>query len=333
VTSTRQASFELIRSAFENPETGLIGQSGPLGDRFNYARNVMLNEDESLILWEPIAFATRETWVDDTRLLDRITGIRTPDDARQVASQFGPLMLCEHGVPYIHDKPSSQVGTSLVPGAGSPIKWDGRCLPLSYQDGTTALTHVDTGDRRIKSGLYPPYLQFGTYGESVDAWIRLADRVRGFIEFIYWLRENSAGLNPMSAFDKAMGRPVWESLQEATDVELQQEWNLTRIDLTGYLLANGAWGLARLGGVTMRFDPRSDSIYELDGVTVLGSLGIQLLNLLKAPTTLARCMNCQRIYEPRRKPKKRQDNYCQELKCQRAGAAMRKRRQRRANKA
>ena len=328
MTSTGQVSSEFIRSALGNPETGLIGRSGPLGDRFNYARDVWLSQDESLILWEPIAFATPDAWVEDARLLDRVAGIETAENARQVASRFGPLMLCEHGVPYIHDKPSSQVGTSLVPGTDSRIKWDGRCLPLTYLDGVIRLTNVDTEDQRIKSGLYPPYLPSGTYGESVDAWIRLADRVRGFIEFIYWMREMPTGVNPASAFDQAIGRPSWESLKGASDVEIQQEWNLSRDQLIRYLLANGAWDLSRLGGVSMRFDPRSDSIYELDGVTVLGSLGIQLLNLLKAPSTLARCMNCQRIYEPRRKPKSRQRNFCQNSACQRAAATLRKRTER-----
>ena len=226
--------------------------------------------------------------VDPAGMLNRFIKIRSGRDVLRFAETYGPLMLCEHGLPVSHEQgdaclPLGWLDQGGPDDPGEPLdRWHYYVsMARSILEVTTALHGSDDIPREA--------LRRFIEGDH-------AERLTGRTKQDYMLTVNVRVKTALSDREHAKREVAW---------------------------AVNAWLV--LGNVRPELAWYEGQRFVQLGAATFGVLGIQLMNTVTAASSIAPCSHCGDLVPRARKPQRRRRVYCDKAECKKWGARERQR--------
>jgi hypothetical protein len=269
------------------PMSDAIAKSGMLTkDRGRLGRPVAINRlliprrlklEENRIVWT-LELQRRDfglRWVTPPGdLLDRFVRLADADDVKMFARGFGPLELCEHGLPFNHP-----------PADGAP--------PCQRQ---------------------PVGFDVETWWEPVEAWLVIVRRFRATLEIAARLHLGHAIPRPLwhNYFRGFPGEDSPPPGQRPLSELRRAHPDYDREEIAGRVVNFLELGRAvpRLVWKSRHASPRVT--FHADGL--FGVLAVQLMLAVARTEGWAICSHCGAVYSPARQPDPSRRNFCDECR-------------------
>lgn len=342
----RSVQFRLEDLAIADPDTGQLGKS-VAGRALRVPGRVWIQGAKLHWLWggEPVPaedapaargaqFGVQASWMQIFRnqlvypskeMLNKFLSLSdgTDADILAFAKRWGPLGICEHGVPHTHWPLTPwnehvrivRGGSHREPGASAP--------PKEKLEVLRPWCHAQGAEETWRFGGWEPLAAWRSYASEARTIATIADQLHRKSGHVVSLDRQT--IVALTGQDWLSGNTLsdhmevgWEVLQPAVD-----RW-LGLGDVRIYLHP-----LPENGGLAIRFGTAGSpigehiSLREVLGPVcgLFGALAVQLL-LCVHVGGLAICSECQNTYDPGRRPRRDAPPYCPEC-APRAGARAR----------
>jgi hypothetical protein len=273
---------------------GLVSlQTGRLSGRFPPTSPpevpLVLALEGDVLVWSMFSDEEPRRWPESPPdlegALDRFIRIRDAAGVLGFAKRFGPLRLCEHGVPFSHS-------TYCQPTKREPVaSW------LGYAETARAVVAIASQMRRNR------------YASREDR-----DKL-----WAAWPQLQSGG-SKREIFEELLSM---SRLAEERGVHSPpySQWLLMRPVIEWFVDVSGV----RPGIPAGWQGETQCPVFELQGHGVLGALGVQLLAAVGGAHEIHLCQSCGEPYTPRRQPQRGRRHYCDRPQCKTYGARLRAR--------
>jgi hypothetical protein len=284
----REYHFDMEKARPDRPQrrdawerAGLANEEGSLDHRQEPAAwlrpsNATLNTVRALQFeWDSTSTKIVRTPQD---LLDRFLRLHDHHGVHAYGSRWGPLELCEHGIPYTHNPPSLPRGATIPSNA-------------------TTLEEQLSAFERASEGCWP------LLAEPVAMWLDLVERFAATLDVAVCLYHDKPGR--LDDWERALpgGRSLLRGLQPGeyltTDRLLLGELATYWLDLAT-VRPRFRWGPRQ---AVPAFDLVPDRLFS--------ALVVRLVSAIGRTDGIARCTACGGFYVPLRRPTRGRRRYCE----------------------
>lgn len=231
--------------------------------------------------------------------LDVFLRIRTPEHVRRFAARFGPLVICEHGLPYGTERGCQRCRKKSFTVAVCPPR---KCA-LQERAEAAGVASSMRCDRRPRGGCWNQFVCW----EPIAGWLWLVSVARAVLDAASAVHR---GARP----DAQAWTFLWENFRGYHYGTADPRWAAEpKFSVAeGRWVVSGVvgWWLGVVGVAPSFFWDDQGSKIEFWGGT-LGALGLQLIRAVSRAHALSGCSGCGDLYvRPNRAPQAGRPNYC-----------------------